>query len=446
MDYITGPSQGRHCSRTMPLAAPPLRTVPSVLVAACAALLLHGCATPGSGPVATPPAREAAACTAPIPATPAPTPSPTPAPPPCPACPACPPVEPPKPAEKPLQPADWAELPGWAEDDLRPAFRAFRASCGGIEKQPIWRTACEEARAAEPADGTGLRAWFESAFQPWALSNPDGSREGLVTGYYEPVLKGSRARGRPYVHPVFGPPEDMVTVDLAELYPELKHLRLRGRLEGRRLVPYYSRAEWTGQEAKRTPEAILWVDDPLDFFFMQIQGSGLVELKDGGRIRLNYADQNGHPYRSIGRWLADQGELKLEQTSMQAIKAWARANPGRLQELMNANPSLVFFRELPAVGEGPPGALGVALTPQRSLAVDPRIVPLGAPIFLATTWPSESRPLRRLMAAQDTGGAIRGAVRADFYWGTGPEAGAQAGRMRQPGRLWVLLPRGYTPK
>ena len=443
MDYITGPSQGRHSSRTMHRPAPTRRALPafrltSPIAALAAALLIHGCAAPG--PVASP--QEPAACPAHAPAAPG---FPV-APAACPACPACPPVEPPKPAEKPFQPAGWADLPGWAEDDLRPAFRAFRASCGGIEKQPIWRTACEEARAAEPADAAALRAWFEGAFQPWAMTNPDGSREGLITGYYEPVLKGSRSRAKPYLQPVFGPPEDMVTVDLAELYPELKHLRLRGRLEGRRLVPYYSRAEWAGQETKRSPDAILWVDDALEFFFMQIQGSGLVELKEGGRIRLNYADQNGHPYRSIGRWLADQGEMKLDQTSMPAIKAWARANPGRVQELMNANPSLVFFRELPATGDGPPGAMAVPLTPQRSIAIDPRILPLGAPVFLAAAWPGDGRPLRRLMVAQDTGGAIRGPVRADFYWGTGGEAGAQAGRMRQQGRMWTLLPRGYTPK
>jgi membrane-bound lytic murein transglycosylase A len=223
-------------------------------------------------------------------------------------------------------------------------------------------------------------------------------------------------------------------------------MRLRGRLDGRRLVPYFSRAEWTQQERERSAQAVLWLDDALDFFFMQIQGSGQVVLDDGSRVRLSYADQNGHPYRSIGRWLADQGELPIDQTSMQGIRNWAKTHPARVQELMNANPSLVFFREMPVEGAGPPGAMGLPLTPERSIAVDPRSVPLGAPVWLATTWPSEERPLQRLMLAQDTGGAIRGVVRADFYWGSGPDAGANAGKMKQKGQMWVLMPAAFAPK
>ena len=292
---------------------------------------------------------------------------------------------------------------------------------------------------------TDARAWFEAQFRPWALASPDGSRTGLVTGYYEPVVKGSRTRKPPYLSPLFAPPEDMVTVELGDLYPELKNLRLRGRIEGRKLVPYYSRAEWAKQEDSRRGSVLFWIDDPLDLFFMQVQGSGQVVLDDGSRVRAGYADQNGHPYRSIGKWLVDQGELKLDQASMQGIKAWAAAHPQRLQELLNANPSLVFFRELPLNGSGPPGALGVPLTPERSIAVDPRIIALGAPVYLATTWPNGDRPLNRLMLAQDTGGAIRGAVRADFYWGSGAEAGNLAGRMKQHGLMWVLMPRTWAP-
>jgi len=366
----------------------------------------------------------------------------------CPACtcPACPGAEPVKPAEKPLQAAVWADLPAWEEDDPVPVFEAFLASCATLEKRPLWKSTCAAARQVEGRDPVVLRTWFEARFRPWAMTNPDGSREGLITGYYEPVLKGSRKKKAPYVTPVFGPPEDMIVVELADLYPELKHLRLRGRLEGRKLVPYLSRADWAQEESKRSQEALLWVDDAIDYFFMQIQGSGQIAFDDGSRVRLNYADQNGHPYRSIGKWLVDQGELKIEQASMAGIKAWAKANPRRLQEMLNANPSLVFFRELPAEGSGPQGALGVPLTPARSIAIDPRHLTLGAPVFLATTYPNDSRPLRRLMLAQDTGGAIRGVVRADFYWGSGAEAGAQAGKMRQQGRLWQLLPRDYQPE
>lgn len=368
-------------------------------------------------------------------------------PPPRPAgCPVCPGVEPVKPAEKPLQPAVWSDLPGWGDDDPRAALAAFRSSCRSLEKRDVWRETCAELRALGDPEPAELRAWFERRMRPWQLVNPDGNREGLITGYYEPLLRGSRTRQPPYVHAAYASPEDMIVVELGELYPELKHMRLRGRVEGRRLVPYWSRADWSGQESRHLDKVLLWLDDPVDFFFMQIQGSGQVALDDGTRVRLGYADQNGHPYRSIGRWLLDRGELKPGQASMQNIKAWAQANAQRLPELLNANPSLVFFRELPAEGSGPPGAMGLALSPERSIAVDPRNVPLGAPVWLATTWPNEERPLQRLMLAQDTGGAIRGTVRADFYWGSGAEAGALAGRMRQKGRMWALMPIDYAPK
>ncbi len=388
--------------------------MPRLLIALAAISLLAACASPAPQPVAK-----------------------------------CPPpavVEPVPPPEKPLQAADWPEIPGWQDDDLLPAFEAFRASCGTLESRPLWSTTCASARAAEVTTDAAARAWFEAEFRPWALVEPDGNREGTVTGYYEPLLHGSRTRHSPYLWPLFGPPDDLVVVDLAEIYPELKTMRLRGRLQGRKLVPYYTRAEWAQQEDSRRDGALMWIDDPLDLFFLQIQGSGQIVLDDGTRVRVSYADQNGHPFRSIGRWLIDQGEIKLEQASMQGIKAWGRANPQRLQEMLNANPSLVFFRELPAEGSGPPGALGVPLTPERSIAVDPGIVTLGAPVFLATTWPNDSKPLQRLMLAQDTGGAIRGAVRADFYWGSGAEAGSLAGKMRQSGSMWELLPKTYSPK
>ena len=356
---------------------------------------------------------------------------------------ACPPTEPAKPAEKPLQQVAWIDLPGWGADDLAPAFDAFVASCKVLERQALWNGVCVSARDADRAN---LRGWFEAQFQPWQLVNADGSRDGLITGYYEPVIKGSRKQSKDFAFPAFGVPDDLIVVDLGDLYPELKSMRLRGRLEGRKLVPYYSRAEWAKQEPLRRDDVLLWARDAVELFFLQIQGSGQVELDNGERIRISYADQNGYPYKAIGRWLAEQGEMKLEQTSMQGIKAWAAANPKRLQELLNANPSMVFFREVPLVGSGPPGALSVALTPERSIAVDSRTTPLGSPVWLATTRPSTDEPMQRLMLAQDTGGAIRGPVRADFYWGSGPEAGETAGKMKQKGTMWALLPRTYAPK
>jgi len=363
----------------------------------------------------------------------------------CPVCPVCPAVAPPKPPAKPLQEARWEDVKGWGADNLAEAHGALLESCGALAKQPAWREACEAARAL-PAENAALRAFFETRFRPWRVVNPDESTEGLVTGYYEPLLRGSRERSKSFSHAIYGVPDDLLVVDLGELYPELKNFRLRGRLDGRRVVPYWPRAELTPQSAALAGKALLWVADPIELFFLQVQGSGRVELPDGRRVRVGYADQNGHPYQSIGRWLVEQGELKLEDASMQGIQAWARANPKRLNELLNVNPSFVFFRELPDNGGGPPGALGVPLTPGRSIAVDPRTVPLGAPVFLATTQPASGQPMQRLVLAQDTGGAIKGAVRADFFWGFGAEAGAQAGRMRQKGEMWVLLPSALVPE
>jgi len=371
--------------------------------------------------------------------------------PPCPECPAALPAAAAKPDAKPLQAARWSDLPGWRDDDLAAAWAPFLQSCRGLASRaqwPQWKAVCDEARALAVPTAAAARAFFESRLQPWLLTNPDGSTRGLVTGYYEPLLRGARTRGEPYLQPVLGVPPDLLTIDLGSVLPELKNMRLRGRLQGNRVVPYLSRAE-IGKRANEGGERVLlYVDDPVELFFLQVQGSGRVQLPDGSKLRLAYADQNGHPYQSIGRVLVDRGEMSLEQASMQSIKQWARANPSRVTELLNANPSYVFFRE-EAIrgkeGDGPNGALGVPLTAERSIAVDPRHVTLGAPVFLATTQPDSAQPWRRLVMAQDTGGAIRGVVRADLFWGFGAAAGNQAGRMKQQGQMWVLLPAGAAP-
>jgi membrane-bound lytic murein transglycosylase A len=301
--------------------------------------------------------------------------------------------------------------------------------------------ACAVASTIPIGDEAGARRFFEGTFAPYALLNAEGSDTGTITGYYEPILRGSRKRDAANRFPIFGVPDDLVVVDLGSVVPEARNLRLRGRVEGRRVVPYFSRAEIDARGEALPAPVIAWTSDPVELFFLQIQGSGQVELESGERIRLGFADQNGHPYRSIGRYLVERGEMPLEQASMQGIKAWGIANPDKLQDVLNTNASYVFFRES-ADPRGPVGALGVALVPQYSLAVDRRHIPLGAPVFLATTYPLSSEPLERLAAAHDTGGAIRGVVRADFFWGTGEQAGASAGRMRQNGRMWLLWPRG----
>jgi membrane-bound lytic murein transglycosylase A len=364
----------------------------------------------------------------------------------CPTCPALPAVVAPVPPvvfSRSLQPASWADLPGWTEDDPAAAWPAFLLSCRGMAGRPYgpaWKRVCDLARAADGKPDLDPRRFFEQHLKPFAVVAGDASVSGMITGYYEPLLRGSRQRTKGFEQPVRGVPDDLLTVELSSLFPELKGKRVRGRLEGNKVVPYWSRAEIEARGDRFPGKTLAYVDDAVELFFLQVQGSGRLKLSDGSTVRLNYADQNGHSYQSIGRLLVERGELKLEEASMQGIQAWARANPGRLDDLLNANPSYVFFREMPNGKDGPVGALGVPLTAERSIAIDPRSVPLGVPVFLATTRPNSAQALNRLVMAQDTGGAIKGAVRADFFWGFGKEAGEQAGRMKQNGRLWVLLP------
>lgn len=337
----------------------------------------------------------------------------------------------------------FANLPGWAEDDLREAWAPFLASCEVLVMNADWKEACSVARKVDARSEKAVRLFFESFFEPRRLVNKDGTTTGLVTGYYEPVLRGARKRSSAFQTPLHAAPDDLISVDLVALYPETRSLRLRGKLVGRKIIPYATRAELVQSNALAGKE-LVWVDDPIDAFFLQVQGSGRVYLTDTKEtVRMAYADQNGHPYKSIGRYLVDKGELTLDRASAQNIKAWFKSNPARQQELLNANPSYVFFKEekLPDPGKGPKGSLGVPLTAQRSIAIDPEFVLLGAPVFISTTYPAQEAPLRKLMLAQDTGSAIRGVVRADYFWGAGAEAGQQAGKMKQRGELWVLMPK-----
>jgi membrane-bound lytic murein transglycosylase A len=271
--------------------------------------------------------------------------------------------------------------------------------------------------------------------------------------------------------PLYRRPRDLVAVDLGEFREALRGQRIAGRLAGDRLVPYADRAAIEdGALAGRRLE-LLWVDDPIDAFFLQVQGSGRVELPNGTSVRVGYDGQNGHPYFAIGRELVERGEMPLEQVSMQSIAAWLRAHPDEAPAVTARNASYVFFRELE--GDGPVGSQGVALTPERTLAVDVEFLPLGAPVWVDTVYPPEEEsaapqtaaaevagavavaqdlplppppPLQRLFVAQDTGGAIRGPVRGDVFWGAGDRAASIAGRMRSEGRLWLLLPRALADR
>ncbi|MBX3663263.1 MAG: MltA domain-containing protein [Burkholderiales bacterium] len=408
----------------------PLRIFGAALAAA---LVTAACRTT---PDTAPPAPEPVV-------TPQPAPKPPPAPPPVPeaAVPATQVTAPLKGSH--LRRGLWAELPGWQDDDPAAAWDAFLTSCGTLKNQTAWQAVCRDAMAAPRPDRAAARRFFESNFTPYQLLQADGRAEGLATGYYEPLLRGSRKATPRHRYPVYGVPDDLVTLDLPDFGLEGREPRLRGRVEGRRVVPYFERAQIEAGRAAVKGREIAWVDDPVELFFLQIQGSGRIDLEEGGVLRVGFADHNGHPYRSIGRLLIDRGELPAERASMQGIKAWAQRNPDKLREVLDYNPRYIFFRELPAGLGGPLGAQGVPLTARRSIAADPRYVPLGAPVFLATTWPLSSRPLQQLMLAQDTGSAIRGPVRADFFWGYGDDAGREAGRMKQSLRMWLLLPHGY---
>ena len=349
-----------------------------------------------------------------------------------------------------LAPARFSELPGWQQDDLGAALPAFLKSCAEILRRdesaaapalplaaPLadWRAACEAAPQVA-ADGATTREFFESAFTPYLAGNR-GASEGLFTGYYEPLLHGSRFRGGAFQTPILARPPDLVLVDLGRFRPAWRGERIAGRVVGGALLPYESRAEIENGALDAAHLALLWVDDPVDAFFLQIQGSGRVAMTDGSTVRLGYDGQNGQPYVAIGRLLVARGELTPETASMQAIRAWIQAHPQDSAALMDENPSYVFFREMS--GDGPLGAEGVVLTPGRSLAVDRDFIPMGAPLFLVLGDAGEA--LERLAIAQDTGGAISGPVRGDLFWGFGAEAASRAGAMRARGRYYLLLPR-----
>lgn len=345
---------------------------------------------------------------------------------------------PPSPPVSRYQPAEWSALPGWPGDDLPASFRAWKSACPRLKNHAVWADLCAKAEFAGNSP-EGIRAFLEAHLQPLRLVNADGSSTGLITGYYEPVYPGSLARTDSARYPLYGQPKDLITVALDEIYPDLKGKRLRGKLVGQKLVPFPDRGEI---ERKGLSAPVLaWLNDPLDVQFMQVQGSGRVQLPDGQQIRLGYADQNGRPYQPIGRWLVQQGEMPASAVTMQSIRDWAATHPDRINSLLDSNPSYVFFRTLPPSNEGPLGSLNTPLIAGRSIAVDPATIPLGSLAFISTTRPDTGASLQRMVAAQDTGGAIKGSVRADFFWGTGKEAGELAGRMKQDGSLWLLWPK-----
>ena len=319
----------------------------------------------------------------------------------------------------------WQALPGWQADDLSQAWPAWLRSCEALRKRNgeiNWRQVCSQVSNVSAKDTQAIRRYFEDNFQAYEIRNSAGSETGLITGYYEPVINGSQTRTSVYSIPLYAYPNAW-RQSKPNPGPNRAELMSSGILKG---------------------SEIAWVQDPVAAAFMQIQGSGKIRLQDGRVLRLGYAGTNEQPFKSFAQWLLDRKEITRSEATMQGISQWAKRNPDRVNEMLNANPRFVFFKELPgnvSADLGPTGALNVPLTSERSIAIDLQAMPLGAPVFLASTKPLSDQPLQKLVMAQDTGKAIVGGVRADYYWGSGDAAGEMAGRMKQNGKMWVLLPR-----
>ena len=354
-----------------------------------------------------------------------------------------------------LLPAGFGDLGGWSADHQSEALPALLRSCAtrlkfadGEKVGPNgiagtvadWRQPCAAAATVPDNDDTAARQFFETWFQPYRCAN-NAVTEGLFTGYYEAELAGARARGGVFQTPLLKRPPDLVMVELGDFRPNLRGERIAGRVVSGRLKPYDTREQIEAGSLEKLDLPLLWVEDPIAAFFLEIQGSGRVTLPDGSVQRVGYDGQNGWPYVAIGKVMADRGLLDRDNVNMQSIRAWLAAHPDQAKAIMDANPSYVFFRELK--GDGPLGSEGVVLTPGRSLAVDRSFLPLGAPVWLAA---SDDRigEIRRLLVAQDSGGAIRGPVRGDVFWGHGPEAERNAGYQRARGAEYLLLPKTVT--
>lgn len=344
-------------------------------------------------------------------------------------------------------PTDFGMLPEARSQDWANALKAFRLSCSAMGQKVAWLDACANAQFVQDEEAAPFFRTFFEAYEVISRENPSAPTDtGLMTGYYEPLLHGSLKRHGAYRYPLYGVPDDLITVDLTQLHPQLKGLRLKGKVVGHRLVPYDTRGE-IEKRRDLMGHVLCWVDDPVDAFFLQIQGSGRILLDDGTFLRLGYADQNGHPYKAIGGWLIENAGLTRDEMSMQRIRRWVQENPKRMRELLNNNPNFVFFEKRVGFSDddGPLGAQGVPLTAGASVAVDRRYWPLGLPFMTEVAQSNPALAFARPVIAQDTGGAIRGVIRFDYFWGYGDIAGVQAGRQKSVAHAWVLIPKGRSP-
>lgn len=350
-----------------------------------------------------------------------------------------------------LRAHDICSLPGWQNDDVQDVLPAIMATCTSLLKKPAsrdlgiagrvgdWTPICAAAASLQP-NPKSVRQFFQEYFYAYQVFDND-ENNGLFTGYFEPQLRGSLTRGGVYQHPLYTLPKDLILIDdLGHFRESMKGERLAGRLKGNKFIPYDDRATIDHKGLHDTSEVLVWVDSDIEAFFLQIQGSGRVILENGDIIRLGYDGHNGHIYYPIGRHLMNIGAVEKEKMSMQAIVSWLLENPDMAKDLMHKNPSYIFFKKLEQPGVI--GGAGVPLTPGRSLAIDKRFIPYGVPLWLNLTHPeSENQKLQRLVLAQDTGGAIRGPVRGDLFWGAGSEAARQAGIMKSEGGYYIFLPK-----
>ncbi|MGK0255848.1 MAG: membrane-bound lytic murein transglycosylase A [Arcobacteraceae bacterium] len=332
---------------------------------------------------------------------------------------------------------NWDDLNGFETDNLTKALKVFSKDCLASKKDDRLKDVC--LKAEDPMNIENPKDFFKNNFKPYQLISDEDDKTGLITGYYEPLLQGSYTQTKRFQYPIYSIPSNLITVELSKAYPSLSDYTLRGKLEGNKIVPYETREELANidHETTKSLTPICFVDDKIDLFFLQIQGSGKVQLQNGKFINVGYGAQNGHQYYSIGRKLIEIGAITKENISLQSIKKWLLEHPSRVDEILNLNKSYIFFHNSKKTATG---SLGTQLTANRNIAVDRRNIPLGFPVFISTTNPITEEPINQLMVAADTGGAIKGKIRADLFFGNGDKARELAGKMKQDGKLYILLP------
>ena len=333
---------------------------------------------------------------------------------------------------KKMQAVGFNEIEGFYSDDLAHALDVFKKDCIKSKRNELFREVCQKAE--NETDG---RKFFTINFLPYKLLDDNSLDEGIITGYYEPLLYGSLRKNNRYKYPVYKTPKDMMIVDFVSAYPELKTYKLRGKIVDNKVIPYDSRAQIESNPSKNL-EIIAYVDNKVDLFLLHVQGSGKILLDNGELINVGYAEQNGRKFKGIGTYMLNHGYIGKDELSAQGMKKYLDKNPAKMDEVLNQNESYVFFHKS---NQGATGSLGTQLTAKRNLAVDRSVIPLGMPVFLSTKNPIDKKPINQLMVAADVGGAIKGNIRADFFWGYGENAFAYAGKMKEKGKMYILMPK-----